>query len=204
MAEPNVDGRDDATETTYQLIVRVARQLFYERGVDGTSMQDIASGTELHKSSLYHHFPSKDDLIEEVCRENLVRLEEGLDIAVRSSGDPVERLTTAFTLAAGLALEDIPGTNIILSQRTATPSGARLVARRRQYETRFATLVKDAQDAGLIRRDVDPALLTRILLGMINWVVVWYRPDRSQFGMNQVREALQAILHGGIWPQPPG
>ena len=41
-----------------------ARQLFYERGFDATSMQDIADALGLHKSTLYHHISSKDELLE--------------------------------------------------------------------------------------------------------------------------------------------
>src|SRR5579863_7455383 len=52
-----------------QRILRIALSLMARRGVDGTSMRDLASAAGLNVASLYHYFPSKRELLEAVLVE---------------------------------------------------------------------------------------------------------------------------------------
>jgi AcrR family transcriptional regulator len=57
-------------ETTRHRILKIALSLMSQRGVDGTSMRDLAAASELNVASLYHYFPSKRDLLEAVLVEH--------------------------------------------------------------------------------------------------------------------------------------
>jgi AcrR family transcriptional regulator len=177
-----------------------ARQLFYERGFDATSMQDIADALGLHKSTLYHHISSKDELLEAACRETLDRLEASLDAVLRRADLTAgERLQLAFDGAVSVALDDVVGTNVVISQRNVTDVGRTVNAWRRRYDQRFTDLVSEAQAAGDMRADIDPSLFTRVLLGAINWVVTWYRPGQDRFEPGEVRHAIASIVGGGLF-----
>lgn len=54
---------------TRRKILEIALALMAQRGVDGTSMRDLAAAAELNVASLYHYFPSKRDLLESVLVE---------------------------------------------------------------------------------------------------------------------------------------
>src|SRR6202046_2930231 len=54
---------------TRRRILQIALSLMSQRGVDGTSMRDLASAAGLNVASLYHYFPSKRDLLESVLAE---------------------------------------------------------------------------------------------------------------------------------------
>ncbi len=54
---------------TRRRILEIALSLMAQRGVDGTSMRDLASAAGLNVASLYHYFPSKRDLLESVLVE---------------------------------------------------------------------------------------------------------------------------------------
>jgi AcrR family transcriptional regulator len=56
--------------TTRSRILQIALTLMSKRGVDGTSMRDLASAAGLNVASLYHYFPSKRDLLESVLVEH--------------------------------------------------------------------------------------------------------------------------------------
>jgi AcrR family transcriptional regulator len=56
--------------TTRHRILQIALSLMSQRGVDGTSMRDLASAAGLNVASLYHYFPSKRDLLEAVLVEH--------------------------------------------------------------------------------------------------------------------------------------
>ena len=55
---------------TRHRILQIALTLMAQRGVDGTSMRDLASAADLNVASLYHYFPSKRDLLEAVLVEH--------------------------------------------------------------------------------------------------------------------------------------
>lgn len=177
--------------------LEAASSLFSEQGYDAASMQDIADLAGLHKSTLYHHFRSKDEILLAICDHTLRELLESIGKTRAMSGlSPHQRVVEAFDRAAEIGLTTVRETNIILSQRPTSPAGHEILEKRRIYERQFADLVKEAQDAGQIAATSDATLLARLLLGMINWVLIWYKPDRSNYAMTQIRTGLHEILMG--------
>lgn len=59
-------ARNKYPEETIKLILDVATRLFAEKGYDRTSLQDIINETKLSKGAIYHHFVSKEDILEAV------------------------------------------------------------------------------------------------------------------------------------------
>ena len=51
-----------------------------------------------------------------------------------------------------------------------------ILEQRRRFDRLVATIVSEAQAKGQIRADIDPALITRLLFGMLNSITEWYRP----------------------------
>src|SRR5580700_6090256 len=100
-AGAGVEGPGEGSATRRR-ILQIALTLMSQRGVDGTSMRDLASAAELNVASLYHYFPSKRDLLESVLAEEgfmpasvgEVDVEDGAD-AVAADDAP----TGAATLA---------------------------------------------------------------------------------------------------------
>src|SRR5580692_7266330 len=62
-------GATGEGSATRRRILQIALTLMAQRGVDGTSMRDLASAAGLNVASLYHYFPSKRDLLESVLVE---------------------------------------------------------------------------------------------------------------------------------------
>lgn len=60
-------ARNKYPEETVKLILDFSTRLFMEKGYDGTSLQDIISGTKLSKGAIYHHFSSKEEIFEAIC-----------------------------------------------------------------------------------------------------------------------------------------
>ena len=85
-------------------ILDIAESLFSRRGYAGVGMREVAQGVGLGKSSLFHHFPTKRDLYDEVLGRALARLGESLEPALKASLDPVSRLERLIdALVDGLA-----------------------------------------------------------------------------------------------------
>ncbi len=66
---PRAGGGTSEGSATRRRILQIALSLMAQRGVDGTSMRDLASAAGLNVASLYHYFPSKRDLLESVLIE---------------------------------------------------------------------------------------------------------------------------------------
>jgi hypothetical protein len=75
-----------------------------------------------------------------------------------------------------LLVSELPFVTLLLRVRGNTKAERQALARRREFDTAVAGLVKQAQDEGDLRPDIDPATISRLLYGMINSVVEWYRP----------------------------
>lgn len=75
-----------------KVILEKAAKLLAQRGYFGVSMQDIADVSNISKSTLYHHFKSKDDLVEELLRTSVAELKRELKLAVEQSEFPPDIL----------------------------------------------------------------------------------------------------------------
>ena len=71
-------ARNKHPEQTVQLILETAARLFAQKGYDETSMQDIMDATHLSKGAIYHHFPSKLDILLRIADQILTANEDML------------------------------------------------------------------------------------------------------------------------------
>lgn len=178
-------------------ILEVAVALFNEQGYDATSVADLAARLGLTKSALYHHFDSKEQLLEAALDDALGALEGVLDEPGATTGTPAERLDHVLHAAVDVLIDRLPSVTLLLRVRGNSPTERAALERRRAFDSRVADLVSQAQDAGLIRADIDSAVTTRLVFGMINSVVEWYRPagtiDRERLGHDIVTIALDGM-----------
>jgi AcrR family transcriptional regulator len=184
-------------------IVAIARDLFYVQGFSATSMQDIADAARIHKSSLYHHTSGKDALLEAICEGPLRQLTESLDEVESRSSSPGTQVSEAIAGAARAALLDPRSTSIIVRLEGKSPVIDRVGAWRRGYEQRLIRLIESAQASGEVRADIDPPLLARLVLGMINWIVQWFDPRSGPYDAATVEHAVSAMVGTGLFTEAP-
>ena len=93
--------------------------------------------------------------------------------------------------------EKLPAVTLLLRVRGNGEVEAAALRRRRTFDQRVTTIVAEAQREGLIRDDVDAAVATRLIFGMINSVVEWYRPggpvDPAELGEDILRVSLDGL-----------
>lgn len=178
-------------------ILAVAVQLFNEQGYDATSVSDLARRLGLAKSALYHHFSSKEELLAVALEAALGGLEAVLDDPRASEGAASDRLRFVLTGATDVLVAQLPSVTLLLRVRGNGPVEQAALERRRVFDHRVTDLVAAAQAEGDVRDDVDAAVAARLLFGMINSVVEWYRPgggvDGGRLGADIVRIALDGL-----------
>jgi AcrR family transcriptional regulator len=178
------------------LLAVVVRE-FNARGYDATSMEDIARATGMTKSSVYHHVSGKQELLERAVGRALDALFGVLDEPGSTTGRPVDRLEHVVRRSVDVLAEELPYVTLLLRVRGNTDAERAALARRRAFDRRLAALVQEAVDAGEVRADLDPRLVTRLLFGAVNGVVEWFRPGGAHTAQD-VADVLVAMVVDGL------
>jgi AcrR family transcriptional regulator len=181
-------------------LLTVAVGVFNERGYDGTSMEDLSRKLGISKSSIYHHVDSKEDLLALALDRALDGLFAAADEVITSTAPAMARLEQLVRGSVAVLADRLPYVTLLLRARGNTATERKALARRREFDQIVAELVQQAERDGDIRPDVDPAVTARLLFGMVNSLVEWYRPDgRAQAaGPDALADAVCAVAFDGL------
>jgi AcrR family transcriptional regulator len=161
-------------------ICRIAARVFYDKGYDGASMQDIAEAVGLTKAGLYHHVGSKDRLLFEIMNYGMDILDEIVVSKVRQIPEPRERLRQTIIGHIDLVVRtrDLEITVILHENRSLKGElRTRINARKQAYIRFLEETISEVQSETRQPPLISPKLAAFSLLGMINWLYQWYRPD---------------------------
>jgi AcrR family transcriptional regulator len=194
-------GRGRPAKYSRDELVAVVVEEFNARGYDATSMEDIARATGLTKSSVYHHVSGKEELLRLAVSRALDALYAVLEERASTSGAAVDRLEHVLRRSVDVLAAELPYVTLLLRVRGNTEIEREALERRRHFDRRLADLVRDAIEAGEVRGDLDPRLVTRLLFGAVNSLTEWYRPDGGH-GPRDVADALVALTFAGLRAAP--
>jgi len=183
-------------------VLAVAVTVFNERGYDGTSMEALSRRLGISKSSIYYHVDSKEQLLALALDRALDGLFSVADEVLAADRLPaIERLEVLVRGSVRVLAEQLPCVTLLLRARGNTATEQRALARRREFDRIVADLVGQAERDGDIRPDVDPAITARLLFGLVNSLVEWYRPGRQNgaaTGAPELADAVCAVAFDGL------
>ena len=159
-----------------QSVLRIAVDVFNKHGYDATSMGLLAEHLGISKSAIYHHVPSKEELLRLALEEAMGGLESVLKLDGAMSGPPDARLEFVLRGTIGVLVDRLPFVTLLLRLRGNTEMERDALARRRVFDRTITGLVATAQLEGSLRTDIAPGTITRLLFGTINSIVEWYKP----------------------------
>ncbi len=186
----------------------MAAALFNRNGFNGTSMADLAAEVGITKSSLYHHFPSKQALLSEIIDQTVSRVTPLLREVAESGGPVADRLRSAVHLHTieGIRDHDALACFVEEGRYLSAEYMSAHVAKRDRYESIFRNILEEGVASGEFVRQ-DPSLTVKAVLGMCNSVARWYQADGGHTPEEIAAQFADLAVRGvlaGRSPAPPG
>ena len=187
------------TATRREELLAIAAELFATKGFKNTTVRDIADAAGILSGSLYHHFDSKESMVDEILSTFQEELFGHYDVILRSDADPREKLQLAVEVS--FSAIDQHHHEVAIFQNEAAYLGtfdrfAYLEERNRQSREVWIALLEDGVRAGVLRDDLDVELTYRFIRDTV-WVAVgWYRPGGKLSHDVIARQYLQILLDG--------
>ena len=191
----------EATLDSRQEILRAAARLFQQRGYDATSMNDVAAELKLSKGGLYHHFQSKDEILFHLMEHAMDITQERVINPVMEVDDPEARLRKLIQLhiAVVLSVREREITVMLHENHPLPPPlRKRINARKKDYVHFVEGLIADGQRARNSRGNVSPRAAAFALLGMINWIYQWYRPEGALQEEQLTKQYTEIFFAGAL------
>jgi AcrR family transcriptional regulator len=184
-------------------VLAVAVKLFNERGYDGTSMEDLSRKLGITKSAIYHHVDSKQDLLRLAVNRALDALFTEVGQLAEVDGRAIDRLEHLVRGSVLVLAGQLPFVTLLLRVRGNTKVEREALARRREFDRLVAGLVAEAAAEGDLRSDIDPAVTARLLFGLVNSLIEWYRP-RGAAAAADLADTVVTVAFDGLRVRPPG
>jgi AcrR family transcriptional regulator len=178
-------------------VLAVAVEVFNERGYDGTSMRDLSERLGIAKSAIYHHVTGKEELLRLALDRALTGLSAVADRARVLPAPAIERLEYLVRGSVEVLEAESPYVTLLLRVRGNTTVERAALDRRRAFDRFVADLVGAAQRDGDIDPDRDALITARLLFGLVNSIVEWYRPTRRE-GARPLADAVCAMAFDGL------
>jgi AcrR family transcriptional regulator len=179
-----------------QSVLLIAVDVCNRHGYDATSMGILAENLGISKSAIYHHVPSKGDLLKLALDHALGGLEAILDRPEAQTGSAEARLEFVVRETISVLVERLPFVTLLLRLRGNTEIERNALERRRTFDHKVAALISAARDEGSLRQDIDPRTVTRLLFGTINSIVEWYKPGGSLSPEKLADDVITMAFHG--------
>lgn len=180
-------------------LLEISARLFAEQGVRATTVRHIADAAGILSGSLYHHFSSKEAIVDEVLRDFL----DGLfatynEIVSHNSGprDALESLVRASFQAIHDSRDQVAIYQDEVKHLQGNPRFDYLEKRNREFRTMWIEVLQAGQASGEFRADLDANLTYRFMRDTV-WVAVrWYRPGGKVSQKEIADQYLRIVLDG--------
>jgi AcrR family transcriptional regulator len=187
-------------------LLDIAARLFAERGLRATTVRDIADAAGILSGSLYHHFDSKESMVDEILRGFLDTLFDRYRAIVAQGLGP-RRTLEAVVVASFQALDEHHAAVAIYqaeARRLAEqPRFGYIPKRLTEFRRMWHGVLQAGIADGSFRPDLDVELSYRFLRDTV-WVGVgWYRPGGT-LGIDEIARQYLSIVLDGVAVHPNG
>lgn len=182
-------------------ILDAAAQLFRRQGYSETTLRQIAKAAGMQAGSIYYHFGSKDEIVDEVLATGMKDIYKLVEATVTGLGQEAghrERIERGMIAHLDLLLTkgDYFSSNIRLYGQIPEALRPKHLHLRQRYGKLWDRILLEAQEAGEIRQDIKIVPLRMFILGAMNWTMEWFDPH--QYAVGDFARQVNAAVFDGI------
>jgi AcrR family transcriptional regulator len=189
-----------AMADTRSKIIKAATKAMNRNGYHGTSMEKIAKRAGIAKSTIFHHFKNKEDILHAILEQTIPRAIFNLTLIVHDRNlAPREKLKAFLKFHLNLVEEygDVLDLYFEGSRFLSRQNRRIYIERRRIYTELVREIIREMQqerpDGNL--SGLNPTIVAHTVLGMCNWTYTWYKKD-GKLDMSAIADQFHQLLVG--------
>jgi AcrR family transcriptional regulator len=202
VATQNRKIREDARAFKKDMILKVALEMFYERGFAGTTVEALSERLSVTKPFIYSYFENKNAILVELYEIVAARIVDLLDQALATAGSPREQLASFIAAFARENMESRMIATVFMQEEKQLEEQflQRIRLRQGAFDQRLANLIRRGVEAGEFRVE-DPAIAAFAITGMVRWIQRWYKPE-GRYGVEELSRMMSDMALGAVGAQP--
>lgn len=179
-----------------------AAELFADRGVDNTKIEDVAAATGVPKATLYYYFAGKEEILAFLLADTLQRMADEVAIAVEQEGTAAERLAGVIHAQLTVMAEQPAVCRALLGDlgRAGRIPDIAEAIRKAYHAPVEALLVQGAQDGSLLGT-VEPVAAAAALFGATSISGLAYLVTGQPLDPSWVAQAVGRVVLDGLRPR---
>jgi TetR/AcrR family fatty acid metabolism transcriptional regulator len=191
-------------------ILHAAVRAFAEKGYQGCRIADVAHEAGVAYGLVYHYFRDKDELLESVFDEQWTIFIQAIRAISSGPGTAADHLAGVIRFALDVYRTAPAAVKVLILEVARSPHSLRAGSTRRMFETALKLLaeqVRRGQEAGDLRRDLEPAVAAASVLGALEMCLTAMvvgalgRPEASDEEMERVKQQVVEVALGGLLPR---
>ncbi|TVT61345.1 TetR/AcrR family transcriptional regulator [Amycolatopsis rhizosphaerae] len=192
-------ARDGSPQNRRQALIDIAAELFAEHGFQSTTVRDIGRAAGVLSGSLYHHFQSKETILEEILSTFLDELLESCREIVAANSDPAAALRALIEAAFVSIGRHKAAITVLQNERkhlarftwfdhvSKTEAGVRRI---------WVKVLEDGVAGGRFRTDLDPKITYQFIRDSVWSAARWYTPSGRLTPAQLTEQYLTLVMNG--------
>jgi AcrR family transcriptional regulator len=184
-------------------IIKVATNLFAEKGFENVTTRDIARAAQINNASLYYYFSNKEALLYEILDDTITT---GLHLLIeieQTEKDPSERLRQILLVHTQAALDYNKMKLLVHNQESLSDEHRKVLnIKQKSYIDMLIKVLDDLKKTGEVV-DIDTTVCAFAFFGMVSWAYRWFSPE-GRIKTDELSEIFYRIFTRGIRPEKKG
>ncbi|RMG43923.1 MAG: TetR/AcrR family transcriptional regulator [Acidobacteria bacterium] len=197
---PQGEAEPSRTEQKLDRLLAAAAELMARQGFSQTTIRDVARATGYSLAGMYYYFKSKEDLLFQIQLRTFTSLLEQQQEALARGGTAEERLRRFVRGHLGFFVEHFNELKVCTFELESLSEEAyrEIEAVRRRYYRLAAGVIAElmGRDGGNPETDRAVRHATLFVFGSLNWIFMWFDPERDGPVDALADEVVDLVLHG--------
>jgi AcrR family transcriptional regulator len=184
-------------------IYETARELFVKQGYEATTVAEIAQAADVAPATFFNHFSSKSAVLAEMTSEVAEHLQGLVDGQLKRPVSVTERIRGfADSVAADVGEARGLARDVLLELMRGRPEPGEVAPYLSPVHEPFAEVIREGQQAGEVRTDLDATFLAEMALGALNVAILHWLND-PEFPLERWLRQAAAFVCEAIEPRTP-